>query len=500
MLIDTIIFTSKKSVKTPLLSVVVLTLATLTLSACNSESPSDENVTEAISVESQSTQPTTNNINQAPVAFDDVATLQSNEAVTITLVATDNEDLSLTYTIENFPENGEISQNDNIIIYTANNNFIGNDSFTFIANDGENNSNSATISIEVLAPSLTTTLLDGSIVDTAMLVNLGNQLYHDTNLSNPIGQSCASCHDLNTGFDDPNTANPTSVGADGSSFGTRNSPTASYSAHIPAPQEAITGRPQGLIGGLFLDGRATSLEEQAKGPFLNPIEMGNESASEVINKVAQSIYASEFELLFGEGILLDTDRAYNYIADAIAAFERTAIFSPFSSKFDQVQAGTASFTNAERRGQDIFNNKGDCRRCHGTNAAGTNIGATNSEIFSDFSYKNIGVPSNPRLPAFIDDPLFVDLGLGAQSGNAGNNGQFRVSTLRNIENTAPYMHNGVFTTLREVIDFYNTRDTSFSDLPEVNQNIDQAGRIGELNLTENEIDNLIAFLETLSDE
>ncbi|PKH87043.1 cytochrome c peroxidase [Colwellia sp. Bg11-28] len=501
MLINTLFFNSKKSANPTLLSVAVLTLSALTLSGCNSDDSSNDSITEVIPVVTQITQPTANSINQAPIAFDNVVTLQSNETITITLVATDNESSPLTYTIENSSENGVISQNDDTVIYTTNNNFIGSDSFTFIANDGDDNSNIATISIEVLAPSLTTTLLDGSIVDTAMLVNLGNLLYHDTNLSSPIGQSCASCHDLNTGFDDPNTANPTSVGADGSSFGTRNSPTASYSAHIPAPQNPVPGGTQGFMGGLFLDGRAASLEEQAKGPFLNPVEMGNASASEVISKVAQSTYATEFELLFGDDVLLETDRAYNYVADAIAAFERTSLFSPFSSKFDQVQAGTAVFTNAERQGQDIFNNKGDCQRCHGTNAVGANTNNTNnSEIFSDFSYKNIGVPSNPLLPAFIEDPLFIDLGLGAQSGNDRNDGQFRVSTLRNIAHTAPYMHNGVFTTLREVINFYNTRDTTFTDAPEVNQNVDQGGRIGELNLTENEIDNLMAFLETLSDE
>jgi cytochrome c peroxidase len=500
MFIDTLILNPKKSVKTPLLSVLALALLTLNLSGCGTDDSSSESIAQAIPVESQSAQSTATSVNQAPIAFDNIVTLQSNETITITLVATDDESSPLVYIIENPPENGDISQNANNIIYTTNNNFIGSDSFTFIANDGDDNSNSATISIEVLAPSLTTTLLDGSIVDTTMLVNLGNLLYHDANLSTPIGQSCASCHDLNTGFDDPNAANPTSVGADGTSFGTRNSPTASYSAHIPAPQPPVTGEQQGLIGGLFLDGRAASLEEQAKGPFLNPVEMGNASASEVINKVAQSTYASQFQVLFGDGVFLDTDRAYNYIADAIAAFERSAIFSPFSSKFDQVQAGIASFTNAERQGQDIFNNKGDCRRCHGTNGAGVNGNTNIPEIFSDFSYKNIGVPSNPLLPAFIKDPLFVDLGLGAQSGNTRNNGQFRVSTLRNIANTAPYMHNGVFSTLREVINFYNTRDTTFTDVPEVNQNVNQGGRIGELNLTENEIDNLVAFLETLSDE
>jgi len=497
MLIDTLMLCPKKSAKTQLLAVGVLTLSILNLSGCGSEGSSTESIVETIPVETQITQATATSINQAPIAFDNVVTLQSNETIAITLVATDNENSPLTYTIDNAPENGDISQNDNIIIYTSNNNFIGSDSFTFIANDGDDNSNSATVSIDVMASNLTT-LLDGSIVDTAMLVNLGNLLYHDANLSNPMGQSCASCHDLNTGLDDPNTANPTSVGADGKSFGTRNSPTASYSAHIPAPQNPVAGGAQGLIGGLFLDGRAASLEEQAKGPFLNPVEMGNTSASEVINKVAHSTYATEFELLFGDDILLDSDRAYNYLADAIAAFERTSIFSPFSSKFDQVQAGTATFTNAERQGQTVFNNKGDCQRCHGTNAADANT--NNPEIFSDFTYKNIGVPSNPLLPAFIEDPLFIDLGLGAQSGNDRNNGQFRVSTLRNIANTAPYMHNGVFTTLREVINFYNTRDTSFTEVPEISQNLDQGGRIGELNLTENEIDDLIAFLETLSDE
>jgi len=440
---------------------------------------------------------TADSANQVPIAIDNTVTVNSNDTVTIALTATDQDNDILTYNIESEPENGVISQNNDSIIYTPSDNFIGSDSFTFTANDGENSSNLASVFIDVLELSATTTLLDGSIVDTAMLVNLGNQLYHDSNLSNPIGQSCASCHDLNTGFDDPNTANPTSVGADGISFGTRNAPTASYSAHIPAPTQQGDGGAQTLIGGLFLDGRAESLEEQAKGPFLNPVEMGNADASDVIDKVAQSTYAAEFELLFGDNILLEVDRAYDYIADAIAAFERTTIFSPFSSKFDQVQAGTASFTDAESRGQDIFNGKGDCQRCHAVTGA---VNDNNPEVFSDFTYQNIGVPSNSLLPAFIEDPTFIDLGLGAETGNNRNNGEFRVSTLRNINDTAPYMHNGVFTTLREVIDFYNTRDTTFANEPEVNQNIDQGGRIGELNLTENEIDDLIVFLATLSDE
>jgi len=337
----------------------------------------------------------------------------------------------------------------------------------------------------------TTRLIDGTVVNTQQLVDLGNLLYHDTNLSNPVGQSCATCHDMTTGFDDPISANPSSIGADQHSFGTRNSPTASYSAFIPPPRLVTTQRgTQRLIGGLFLDGRADSLEEQAKGPFLNPAEMGNTSEQDVITKIAISTYVTDFELLFGDDILLNAEQAYNYVADAIAAFERSTIFSPFSSKFDQVQAGTASFTDAQSRGFNIFNTKGQCQVCHDGNR----------EVFSNFTYRNIGVPSNPLLPAFINDPNFIDLGLGAVSGNRQNDGEFRVPTLRNISDTSPYMHNGVFTTLREVIEFYNTRDTTFSQSPEVNRNIAQGGRLGELNLTINEIDDLIIFLETLSDE
>ena len=426
--------------------------------------------------------------NEAPRANDDSTSVISGNTISIELVANSESTQTLSYQIETQASNGNVTLNNNIASYQANNGFVGNDSFTFSASDGDNKSNTATINIEVVALSETTTLHDGRVVITADLVALGNLLYTDSNLSNPVGQSCASCHDLNTGFDDPNSSNPTSVGADGDSFGTRNSPTASYSAHIPAP----TRQRNGLVGGLFIDGRAQSLEEQAKAPFTNPVEMANASAAEVIEKVSNATYASDFENLFGETVFTDNALSFNYVADAIAAFERTDVFSPFSAKFDQVQAGNATFTAAEARGLDLFNNKADCHRCHHTN--------NGLEVFSDFAYENIGVPKNPQLPALIADASFIDLGLGGESGDNRENGRFRTPTLRNIADTAPYMHNGVFNSLREVIDFYNTRDTSFPDDPEVNQNVDQGGRIGELGLTDNEIDDLIVFLETLSDQ
>jgi len=480
----------KKITFKKLFTLVSCSFIFLGLSACNSDKD-DENVVEPVVILETTTDETTDNTQ--PIASDTQATARSNDTVTIRLIGSDADNDTLTFKVESSVDNGSLSLTGNFATYVPNNNFSGSDSFTFSVNDGTNDSNIATVNIDVLALNEITTLVDGSEVETSILVNLGNLLYHDANLSEPAGQSCASCHDINTGFDDPNTANPSSVGADGTSFGTRNSPTASYAAHIPAPttRQGPEAREE-LIGGLFLDGRAVSLEEQAKGPFLNVIEMGNPSEESVIEKVADSTYALEFEELFGEGIFTDSERAYNYVADAIAAFERTLVFSPFSSKFDRVQAGTATFTVEEARGQNIFNTKGDCQRCHHT--------IEGAEIFSDFTYKNIGVPSNPILPAFIADPTFVDLGLGGNNGNERNNGQFRTSTLRNIANTAPYMHNGVFTTLREVIDFYNTRDTTFNVGPEVRENLDQGGRIGELGLSNNEIDDLLAFLETLTDE
>lgn len=342
----------------------------------------------------------------------------------------------------------------------------------------------------------TTTLFDGSSVSTTALVALGEQLYNDTNLSTPAGQSCASCHDLFTGFDDPDSGSPTSQGADGASIGSRNAPTASYAAHIPDSQIVVrNGRGGGravLIGGQFWDGRAATLEDQAKQPFLNPVEMANADEAEVISKVSAASYSSEFETVFGAGVFDNVGNSFNYVADAIAAFERSETFSPFTSKFDQVQAGTAVFTTAEQRGQAIFNGRGQCNTCHRTNNGG-------EEVFSDFEFRNIGVPSNPTLLAALGDPNFVDNGLGTVTDNTNDNGKFRTPNLRNIAITAPYMHNGVFTTLEEVINFYNRRDLD-GVVAEVPQNVDNGGNIGELGLSANDISDLIAFLETLTDQ
>lgn len=345
-----------------------------------------------------------------------------------------------------------------------------------------------------------TTATAAANIDTTAQATLGEKLYFDSNLSNPPGQSCAICHLPATGFADPDNGQATSEGAITGRFGNRNSPTASYASQIPA-FSFIVGGPGGgrYIGGQFLDGRASTLELQALGPFLNILEMNMASEAAVIDQIKLASYAEEFETVYGAGALDDSTTAYQQVAQAIAAFERTTIFSPFNSKFDAVQNGTDNFSVAEQNGRTLFNGKANCARCHST-------GNGSPQVFSDFEYRNVGTPANPANPFLTldaslnpDGAGFVDLGLGSAVSETAQNGKFRTPTLRNISKTTPYMHNGVFTTLTEVVNFYNRRDVD-GITPEVNQNIDNGGNIGNLNLTAGEVQDLVAFMQTLSDQ
>ena len=323
---------------------------------------------------------------------------------------------------------------------------------------------------------------------------LGQQLYFDESLSSPAGQSCASCHLPEAGFADPDDHFPVSEGVISGLFGNRNTPTASYAASIPSFQ--FDDNNNRYFGGQFLDGRASTLEEQAKGPFLNPLEMNNSKIG-VIEAVRLSNYAADFKAAFGEDSLDDVDAAYELVAQAIAEFERSNILSPFTSKFDAVQSNGDVFTLAEQRGFNLFRGKADCGRCHSANGT--------QPVYTNFTYRNLGIPANSDNPFYAldaqynpDGSDFVDLGLGGVLNEVNENGKFRVPTLRNVATTGPYMHNGLFNSLQEVMVFYNTRDTNPQQEPaEVNANIDQ--RIGNLQLTQDEIDDVIAFLNTLTD-
>lgn len=347
---------------------------------------------------------------------------------------------------------------------------------------------------------------------------LGKLLFEDVNLSDPPGQACATCHGLGAGFADPDRSAPTSKGVRAGLFGDRNTPSAAYMAF--SPKFHFDETEEHYVGGQFWDGRAATLEEQAKGPFLNPLEMANSHAAQVVEKVRAAPYAPLFAEVFGASALADPEQAYERIAEAIAAWERTPVFSPFSSKYDAWLAGRARLTAQERRGLALFEreDKANCAACHPIAKGPDGRGG----LGTDFTYDNLGVPKNPANPfyrlAAAHNPAgeaHVDLGLGGVVGKAGEYGKFKVPTVRNVALTAPYMHNGYFETLRGVVDFYNTRDlkprcpdafTAEADAlrlgcwprPEMVANVN-TDELGNLRLTSKEVDDIVAFMQTLTD-
>jgi cytochrome c peroxidase len=257
------------------------------------------------------------------------------------------------------------------------------------------------------------------------------------------------------------------------------------------------------VGGLFWDGRADTLAEQAQGPPRNPVEMANPDVETIAAKLRAVEYALLFIEVYGEDALADPQRAFDHMADAIAAYERTAEVSPFVSKYDLWLRGEAELDAQERRGLSLFEaeDKGNCAACHPSRPAKDR----SPPLFTDFTYDNLGVPPNPESPFYLLDARlnpqgfgFVDLGLGAVVKDPAQNGKFRVPTLRNVGVTGPYMHNGVFKTLFQVLAFYNTRDVARWPAPEVAQNVNKE-ELGNLNLTNQELEDLVAFLQTLTD-
>lgn len=365
---------------------------------------------------------------------------------------------------------------------------------------------------------------------------LGKQIFEDTNLSEPRGQSCASCHVATLAFtgNSGSSIDAVAAGSRTGIWGTRNVPTIMYAKY--APQFALffwrtddEDLEPVVRGGLFLDGRAATLAEQAKGPFLNVREMNNPDKGTVVTKIREGTYASLFRSVYGSTAFDDVDSAYDHVADAIAAFERTPRFAPFSSKFDDVLRGKAKFTQQEARGFKLFRdpNKGNCIGCH----AGDEKSREPSDwLFTDFSFDNIGVPRNMKIPDNAD-PNYFDLGVCKQEKIAQmatpnfdpewECGKFKVPTLRNVEVTAPYMHNGFFTDLRDAVRFYATRDTDpelwypkdadgnvlkFNDVPPQYRgsvNVEEVPYDREPGdpprLTDDEIDAIVAFLKTLTD-
>jgi cytochrome c peroxidase len=349
---------------------------------------------------------------------------------------------------------------------------------------------------------------------------LGEKIFDDASLSASGQVACASCHETDHAFAG-NTVVPIG-GAAVDVQGFRNAPSLKYLTQNPAFFFDDEGTP---TGGFDRDGRAASLAEQARRPFLAAHEMANGSVGDVVDKLSRAAYAAEFRTVFGEQIFATPDAAFERALFALQEYqqENTAEFAPYTSKYDAFLTGKTQLSDAELRGFALFNDprKGNCAACHpSARAAGT------PPLFTDFTYDNLGVPRNADIRA-NDAAGYFDLGLcGPDRMDLAQMrelcGAFKVPTLRNVALTAPYFHNGRFATLTEVLRFYVRRDTNpdewypidaasglvhkFDDLPAdltVNVNTTEPPYDrgpGDLPaLTEPEIQDVVAFLQTLTD-
>ncbi|MBW1897401.1 MAG: cytochrome-c peroxidase [Deltaproteobacteria bacterium] len=330
---------------------------------------------------------------------------------------------------------------------------------------------------------------------------LGKLLFFEKSLSTPPGQDCSACHAPEVAFADPEFDVPVSKGARPGLYGSRNDMTASYAAFIPPLR--YDDEEEVWIGGLFWDGRVNTLTEQAKGPPLNPLEMANPDTLSIAEKLRALSYADLFIEAYGPDALSNPGTAFAFMADAIAAYEKTSEVSPFSSKYDHWLKGEIELTEQEMRGLKLYEaeDKGNCAACHPSSASEDG----SPPLFTDFTYDNLGTPRNPENPFYSLPPelnpdgfAFIDLGLGKTVNDPAQNGKFRVPTLRNVAITTPYMHNGVFKTLFSVLAFYNTRDVAEWPAPEISETVNLE-ELGNLGLTNLELEDLVAFLRTLTD-
>ena len=349
-------------------------------------------------------------------------------------------------------------------------------------------------------------------LETSELASLGEALFFDTNLSANRTQACATCHNPAGAFIDTRqnrTAGAVSLGDDGQSLGDRNAPTLSYAALVPPFGYDEAGE---LAGGLFYDGRAADLADQAGEPFTNPDEMALASPDDVVTRVRENpAHEERLKRLFGAEVFATTGSAFDAIRSSIAAFEKTEQFAPFDSKYDRYLRGEIELDRQEEIGRKLFFSQlFNCHTCHLVDIREHRA----KETFTNHRFHNIGVPVNRvardlnglgashRDRGLLDHPAVDDSAMA---------GKFRVPTLRNVAVTPPYMHNGVFEDLATVILFYNKfilsnaesqinpetgRSWGKTEYPDtVDHDLLQQGQpISAL-----QVDALVAFLETLTD-
>jgi len=347
----------------------------------------------------------------------------------------------------------------------------------------------------------------------APIAALGKKIFEDPSLSASGTLACQTCHDPAHAHAD--TRAVSIGGVDMAQPGTRNAPSIRYLDQTPAFFFDDDGTP---VGGFNRDGRADTLAQQARRPILSGNEMSNGSAQAFADRLRQATYANEFTDAFGAQIFDDAEATLDRATFAIERYElEDPKFHQYSSKYDDFLRGRAQLSEQEIRGLALFNSpqKGNCAACH---PSGLGPGGA-LPLFTDFTYDNLGVPRNAAIAA-NEDPEFFDLGLCGPSredlvARTDLCGAFKVPTLRNVAVTAPYFHNGRFATLKEVLQFYVRRDTNpeafypgdkFDDLPPAlrgNVNTSEVPydrKPGDApRLSDDEVDDVIAFLSTLTD-
>jgi cytochrome c peroxidase len=278
-------------------------------------------------------------------------------------------------------------------------------------------------------------------------VELGRRLFFDPLLSSDRSLSCASCHKPEHAFAD-NVAFSRGVGG---AVGERNTPTLLN---------------VGSRTSMFWDGRAETLEDQAVFPIENPIEMNLPITEAIARLEADAGYRRLFEAAYEGKITART------IGRALGAFQKT--LRSFDTPYDSYNLGDdAAISESAKRGRLLFIGKAKCADCH------------SGVDFTSERFRNIGL---------FDADKLADRGRGRVTGNPADDGQFKVPTLRNVAVTAPYMHNGMFATLREVLEYYNEPD-KFVPRPKGRD----ASLSEPLGLTAGEIEDLESFLLTLTD-
>jgi cytochrome c peroxidase len=323
---------------------------------------------------------------------------------------------------------------------------------------------------------------------TAEKITLGDKLFNDKRFSSTGDVSCATCHVVEKALTD----SPLQVSEGINELtGTRNAPTVINAAYFET---------------MFWDGRSPDLEDQALHPFVNPVEMGLEDHQPILDIVrTDADYVKQFESVFGKS---GDEITMTEVTRAIAAFERTFVSggSPFDRWYFEGEEG--ALTPAQKRGFDLFVNQARCVSCH--------VVEQTQALFTDNRFHNIGVGINdiqgdvPELAgeflkaeatlAEVDVKVLTDqrtseLGRFAVTRGFDDLGSFKTSTLRNVDVTAPYMHDGSLKTLREVVEHYNNGGVTNEGDP-VNDFL--SGGIRPLNLTEEQIDDLVAFMEALT--